>query len=85
MSGAGVEHGRNPLRPRDGAVPCGGDFLAVLPFYKMGLLKPDPAFFHHVLGTLDTPAADCVFIDDRGENVEAARVIGITALQFKSV
>lgn len=51
--------------------------------YEMGLLKPDPAFFHHVLLTLDSPAADCIFIDDRAENVEAARGIGITAIQFE--
>ena len=51
--------------------------------YEMGLLKPDPAFFHHVLRTLDTPAADCIFIDDRTENVESARAIGITVLRFE--
>ena len=53
--------------------------------YERGLLKPDPAFFHHVLGTLDTPAADCIFIDDRAENVESARAIGITAIKFERV
>lgn len=51
--------------------------------YEMGLLKPDPAFFHHALRSLDTTAADCIFIDDRAENVEAARGIGITAIQFE--
>ena len=51
--------------------------------YEMGLLKPDPAFFHYVLRALDTPAADCIFIDDRAENVESARAIGITALQYE--
>ena len=51
--------------------------------YEMGLLKPDPAFLRYVLATLDTPAADCIFIDDRAENVESAREIGITALQFE--
>jgi len=50
--------------------------------YEMGLLKPDPAFFHYVLRALDTPAADCIFIDDRADNVASARTIGIAALQF---
>ena len=51
--------------------------------YEMGLLKPDPAFFRHVLGTLDIPASCCIFIDDRADNVESARGIGITAIQFE--
>jgi len=53
--------------------------------YEMGLVKPDPAFFHQVLQGLSTPPADCVFIDDRPENVEAARGVGITAIQFLGV
>ena len=53
--------------------------------YEMGLLKPDPAFFHHILQTLDAPAADCIFIDDRAENVAAALSVGITAFRFVSV
>ena len=53
--------------------------------YEMGLFKPDPAFFHHILQTLDTPAAECIFIDDRAENVEAALSVGITAFHFDSV
>ena len=51
--------------------------------YEMGLLKPDPAFFQHVLRTLGTPASDCISIDDRAENVDSARGIGITSIQFE--
>ena len=50
--------------------------------YEMGLLKPDPEFFHQLLRSLDAPPGDCVFIDDRAENVAAARDVGITALRF---
>jgi len=50
--------------------------------YEMGLLKPDPAFFHHVLQRLDTSASNCVFIDDRAENVEAAQSVGMIGLEF---
>ena len=53
--------------------------------YEMGLFKPDPAFFHHILQTLDIPAAECIFIDDRAENVEAALSVGITTFHFDSV
>ena len=52
--------------------------------YEMGLLKPAPAFFHHILRTLGTSAADCIFIDDRAENVESARSVGIMAFRFES-
>ena len=53
--------------------------------YKMGLLKPETAFFDHVLRALDAPPGDCVFIDDRPDNVDAARRMGITSFRFDSV
>ena len=53
--------------------------------YKMGLLKPETAFFDHVLKALDAPPGDCVFIDDRSENVDAAQRVGITSFRFDSV
>ena len=53
--------------------------------YEMRLLKPDPAYYQNVLDTLDVPASDCVFIDDRVENVEAARGVGIASIRFISI
>jgi HAD superfamily hydrolase (TIGR01509 family) len=53
--------------------------------YEMRLLKPDPEFYRHVLKTLAVPAGECVFIDDRVENVESARSVGITSFRFVSV
>ncbi|MCH8800421.1 MAG: HAD family phosphatase [Chloroflexi bacterium] len=53
--------------------------------YEMGLLKPDPAYFHHILYGLQVPPSDCVFIDDRPENVQSARNVGMNALVFKSI
>ena len=53
--------------------------------YEMGLIKPDPAYFHHLLDGLQTTAGDCLFIDDRLENVQSAREMGINALVFESV
>ena len=52
--------------------------------YEMGLLKPDPAYFHHVLYGLWTSPGDCIFIDDRVENVRSAQNIGIKSLVFES-
>ena len=50
--------------------------------FQMGLLKPDPQFFLHILNQLGAPPSECVFIDDTAENVESARSVGITGLQF---
>ena len=47
----------------------------------LGLVKPDPAIFEHVLQELDVPAED-VTVDDRPANVEAAAALGIRALLF---
>lgn len=52
--------------------------------YEMGLLKPDPAYFHHVLYGLWVSPGDCIFIDDRVENVRSAQNIGIKSLVFES-
>ena len=53
--------------------------------YEMGLLKPDPAYFQHLLRGLQTDPGDCIFIDDRPENVRSARDAGINALVFESI
>ena len=53
--------------------------------YEMGLLKPDPAYFQQVLEGLHTAPDDCIFIDDRPENVQSARTTGINALVFESI
>ena len=53
--------------------------------YEMGLLKPDLAYFQHLLRGLQTDPGDCIFIDDRPENVRSARDAGINALVFESI
>ena len=54
----------------------------------------DPIHFAHTiqncsvlenLKPLAVPAGECVFIDDRVENVESARSVGITSFRFVSV
>ena len=53
--------------------------------YEIGVLKPDPRFFHTILDELDISPEECVFIDDRNDNVKSARNLGFTALHFQSV
>ncbi len=42
--------------------------------------KPSAAAFHTVLATLGAPAADCVFVDDRVDSVQAAAGLGMTTV-----
>jgi putative hydrolase of the HAD superfamily len=50
--------------------------------YQMGCRKPDPAIYFQTLEKLGVEGKQCLFIDDRPENIEAARVAGIHAHQF---
>lgn len=49
-----------------------------------GKRKPDPDFYSEVLKHLQVEPANCIFIDDRLKNVEAAVEAGIVGLQFKN-
>jgi FMN phosphatase YigB (HAD superfamily) len=40
--------------------------------------KPDARIFRRLLGQLVCPPADCVFVDDRVENLDGARGAGLT-------
>lgn len=48
---------------------------------EVGAMKPDPAFFEHILEDLDVPAGRVGFVDDVAVNVEAARSVGIRAVR----
>lgn len=51
---------------------------------EMGLEKPDPKAYELLVKTLNLPADQIVFIDDKAENVEAAKKLGIDAIVFES-
>jgi putative hydrolase of the HAD superfamily len=53
--------------------------------YQLGIAKPDPAIYRHTLAELGTPPEETLFIDDLLANVEAARALGIQAIQFSTV
>lgn len=57
-------------------------FEKTYPSNKMGVIKPDPEFFQVILQAEGYKAEDTFFTDDRIENVEAAKSIGINAVQF---
>jgi FMN phosphatase YigB (HAD superfamily) len=57
-------------------------FDAVYASNKIGLAKPDFAFYTYILEAEKCDAQNAVFIDDVEENVLAARDVGMTAVQF---
>jgi putative hydrolase of the HAD superfamily len=48
----------------------------------LGEVKPSPTVFVRALEHLGAPPEGVCFVDDRPANVEAARQLGITAVQF---
>jgi len=48
-----------------------------------GLIKPDPAIFRLLLARGGIDAARAVYIDDTLRHVDAAKAIGMRALQFR--
>ena len=48
------------------------------------MTKPDPRIYRHCLEGLGVEPSEAVFLDDRGENIEAARRIGIHGILFTS-
>jgi len=52
---------------------------------ELRLVKPDPAIYQRCLECLDVSPEQALFIDDRQENVDGAKKLGIHALRFESV
>jgi putative hydrolase of the HAD superfamily len=51
---------------------------------EVRMIKPDEAIYRHCLQSLGVPASETLFVDDREENVEGARRVGLTAIRFES-
>jgi len=49
-----------------------------------GLRKPDPAFYRMVLSDSQLAPERAIFVDDKMQNVQAARDLGMRGLQFES-
>jgi len=61
------------------------DFNYVCFSAEVHLAKPEPAIFYACLKVVGSSPEECLFIDDRAENVQAAQVLGMHGLQFVSV
>lgn len=49
----------------------------------LGVRKPDSRFYERLAAALGVRPADVLFVDDRHDNVEAARDVGMAATQFE--
>lgn len=52
--------------------------------HEVGFLKPDPRIFQHALKRAQAKPSETFFVDDQLANVEAARRLGMDAVQFVS-
>ena len=50
---------------------------------EVGLAKPEAAVFHLAAERLGVAPAECVFVDDWDNNVEAAREVGMRAVLYR--
>lgn len=57
-------------------------FKRVFASYKIGLLKPDSRIYRHVLKEMGAKPEEMLFIDDKEENVEGARRLGIDTIRY---
>ncbi len=64
--------------------PFFGQFHGKVVSGEVGIIKPDPAIYQILLDKYDLVPEQSVFIDDREENVEAARNLGIHGIHYKS-
>ncbi len=57
-------------------------FETIYPSHKIGVAKPQAAFYEYILEQERCVPAQAIFIDDLQKNVEAARRLGIRAFHF---
>lgn len=84
-SEARVVIGTNTIAPHYEIHLRNGDynaFDAVYASHLIGLAKPDPAFYRHILGAENRHPGETVFVDDTDINVVAAREAGVHAFLF---
>ena len=48
----------------------------------VGIRKPDPAIFQHLIRQLDANPGDAVFVDDNPKNLDSATELGIQTILF---
>ncbi len=65
-------------------VPAWDCFSGLLVSSDYKLLKPEPAIYQALAEKYGLSLPECLFIDDREENVAGAQAVGMEAIQFTS-
>jgi putative hydrolase of the HAD superfamily len=52
--------------------------------HRLGIAKPDERIYRHAIAAVGESADVTLFIDDRIENIEAARAVGLQTIQYTS-
>ena len=52
--------------------------------HRLRLVKPDERIYRHAINAIGQPVEAILFLDDRIENIEAARAVGLHAIQYTS-
>jgi putative hydrolase of the HAD superfamily len=47
--------------------------------YELGMVKPEPGIYEHAIAGLHVKPEEALFLDDRPDNVEGARAVGLHA------
>ena len=58
-------------------------FDATILSYHVGLTKPDGTMFELMSEKLDVPADQCIFVDDKAENIVASEIMGMTGVLYQ--
>lgn len=66
-------------------LPYDEHFDAQFHSFRMGLAKPDPAYFVHIVEQFGIEPDEAVFVDDMPANVAGARTAGLKAVHFSPV
>ena len=60
-------------------------FAAFFSSCYVGMRKPDVGIYQMALRVMQRGADECIFVDDRAENVEGARKAGMNGIHFQNV
>lgn len=71
-------------RMQDGKFNFSGEFDAVYYSGRYGIRKPERKIFEIVFSDLGVRPGDVIFLDDREENVAAARKLGVRGVVFQN-
>ena len=58
-------------------------FDVVVESSKVGVRKPEPAFYEIACSLLEVEPAVCVFLDDLGVNLKPAAAMGMTTIKVR--